>query len=174
MDEGRFGLKVGLKRRWCPRGVRPPWVVEDHFEWCWLYVAVEPTSGDSLWLLMPGVDRLCFEAFLVALARQVGDDTRVGLVLDGSGTHRAGTVRWPTGIGPLPLPPYSPELNPVELFFRHLHAVLSNRIFTDLAELEEAITVQARTFWDEPARVRQLAGFGWWLEGVTAILPPAA
>ncbi len=25
-DEGRFGLKVWLRRRWCPYGERPPWV----------------------------------------------------------------------------------------------------------------------------------------------------
>lgn len=45
LDEGRFGLKTWLRRRWCPRGVRPPWIVEEAYEWLWLYVAVEPTTG---------------------------------------------------------------------------------------------------------------------------------
>jgi len=31
-DEGRFGLRVGLRKRWCPRGVRPPWLVHDRYE----------------------------------------------------------------------------------------------------------------------------------------------
>jgi hypothetical protein len=46
MDEARFGLKSWHRRRWCPRGIRPPWVVEDRYEWLWLYAAVEPrTTG---------------------------------------------------------------------------------------------------------------------------------
>jgi transposase len=35
-DEGRFGLRVGLRKRWCPGGVRPPWIVHDRYEWLWL------------------------------------------------------------------------------------------------------------------------------------------
>jgi hypothetical protein len=172
-DEGRFGLKVWFRRRWCPYRVRPPWIVEDHYEWCWLYAAIEPATGDSFWLLMPGVDSDCLGAFLAAFAHHIGDQ-RVGLVLDGSGSHRGQAVAWPDGIVPLRLPPYSPELNPVELIFRSLRARLANRIFTDLAELEAAITASLRTFWEEPATLRQLTSFTWWLDGVADILPLAS
>jgi transposase len=169
-DEGRFGLKVWFRRRWCPVGVRPPWIVEDRYAWRWLYVAVEPHSGHSFCLLLPGVDSACLGAFLDAFARHV-DGQRIGLVLDGSGSHRARDVAWPAGIVPLTLPPYSPELNPAEQVFRHLRASLSNRIFDDLSELDAAIADTLSTFWDEPATLRQLTGFEWWLDGLESILP---
>lgn len=173
MDEGRFGLKVWFQRRWCPYRVRPPWIVADRYEWCWVYAAVEPATGDSFWALMPGVDSDCLQAFLDAFAQHVSDRC-VGLVLDGSGAHRAHAVDWPERVVPLPLPPYSPELNPVELIFRQLRARLSNRVFADLAELEEAITAALQPFWNEPTTLTRLTGFDWWLEGVHDILPIAS
>jgi hypothetical protein len=173
MDEGRFGLKVWFQRRWCPYRVRPVWEVQDRYDWCWLYAAVEPATGQSFWLLLPGVDSACLQAFLDAFAKHLGEQ-RVGLVLDGSGAHTAQTLAWPDEIVPLPLPPYSPELNPVELIFRQLRAALANRIFADLAALEAAITTALQPFWDEPASLHQLTGFAWWLDGVADILPLAS
>ena len=173
MDEGRFGLKVWFQRRWCPYRVRPAWVVEDRYEWCWLYAAIEPATGQSFFLLMPGVDSACLQVFLDAFAQQLGEQ-RVGLVLDGSGAHRAQALVWPDGIVPLRLPPYSPELNPAELIFRQLRAQLSNRIFADLAELEAAITTALQAFWDQPATLQRLTGFDWWLDGIHDILPVAS
>lgn len=175
-DEGRFGLKVWFQRRWCPRGVRPRWVVEDAYEWRWLYAAVEPTSGQSVFLLLPGVDRVCLQVFLDTLRHQTGT-ARIGVVLDGSGAHTAKDRVWPEGIVPLPLPPYSPELNPAEHIFQHLRSRLANQIFADLAALEEAIIAVLREFWDDPTILQHLTGFDWWLaafDEVDAIRTPAA
>jgi transposase len=94
---------------------------------------------------------------------------RVGLVLDGSGSHRA-ALAWPGHVAPVPLPPYSPELNPAEQVFRALRARLANRVFADLAELEGALTAQLRTFWDRPATLRRLTAYPWWTRA-TATLP---
>jgi hypothetical protein len=59
-DEGRVGLRVGLRGRWCPRGVRPPWVVHDRDEWLWRYAAVEPATGEAVFLLLPRVTKEWF------------------------------------------------------------------------------------------------------------------
>lgn len=163
-DEGRFGLRVGLRKRWCPRGVRPPWVVHDRYEWLWLYAAVEPATGQSVFLLLPRVTKEWFARFLAAFAREVGG-RRVGLVLDGSGAHRA-DIPWPDNLVPLPLPRYSPELNPAEQVFRVLRPKLANRIFPTLAELEAAITEHLRPYWDQPALVQRLTGYPWWTAAV--------
>jgi transposase len=167
-DEGRFGLKVWFQRRWYPFTVRPPWLVADRYEWRWLYVAVEPRTGQSFCLLLPTVDRACLQGFLDAFADHVAGQ-RVGLMLDGSGAHVAKALVWPESVVPLPLPPYSPELNPVELVFRHLRARLSNRIFADVPALEAALTTVLQDFWEEPARLQQLTGFDWWLRGLDDI-----
>jgi transposase len=159
-DEGRFGLRVGLRKRWCPCGVRPPWVVHDRYEWLWLYAAVEPVTGRSFFLLLPRVTKEWFERFLVSFAQAAGS-TRVGLVLDGSGSHRA-AIPWPQQVVPLPLPRYSPELNPAEQVFRVLRSQLANRIFATSAELEAAIAEHLQPYWDQPAAVQRLTGYAWW------------
>jgi hypothetical protein len=42
-DEARFGLINWHRRRYCPKGFRPPYVVRRSYEWTYLYAAVEPT-----------------------------------------------------------------------------------------------------------------------------------
>lgn len=159
-DEGRFGLRVGLRKRWCPRGVRPPWLVHDRYEWLWLYAAVEPATGQAFFLLLPRVTKEWFGQFLETFGHLVAG-ARVGLVLDGSGSHRA-AIAWPEHVVPLPLPRYSPELNPAEQLFRVLRPKLANRIFETLAELEATITDLLRPYWDQPSTVQQLTGYPWW------------
>ena len=51
---------------------------------------------------------------------------------------------------PLPLPRYSPELNPAEQVFRVLRPKLANRIFPTIDELEAAITAHLQPYWDQP------------------------
>jgi hypothetical protein len=141
-DEGRFGLKVWFRRRWCPYGVRPPWVYQDAYEWVWLYAAVEPVTGACFCLLLPRVTAECLQIFVDSFGEHVAE--QVGLV---------------------PLPPYSPELNPVERLFEHLRAKLANRVFGEVAELETAITEELHQFWEEPRLLRSLTGYSWWLQG---------
>ena len=70
-DEGRFGLKTWLRRRWCPLGERPPWIVQDEYEWLWLYAAVEPTTGTGVFLLLPTVEGQCLSLFLQHLRQEL-------------------------------------------------------------------------------------------------------
>lgn len=169
VDEARFGLRIALRRRWCPRGVRPPWLVDDQYKWLWLYTAVEPSTGRSFFLYLPGVTKEWFALFLAELSHEVGSQ-RATVVLDNASSHRA-HIPWPAQLTPLPLPSYSPELNPAEQVFRVLRAKLANRVFATLEELEAALTEQLQVFWDQPARLHQLTAYPWWLTGVDAIMP---
>lgn len=169
VDEARFGLRIDLHRRWCPHRVRPPWLVDDQYEWLWLYTAVEPSTGRCLFLYLPGVTKEWFALFLTALGREVTGE-RAAVVLDNASSHRA-KITWPTHLTPLPLPAYSPELNPAEQVFRVLRASLANRIFATLDALETALTEQLQGFWDQPARLHQLTAYPWWQQGVETITP---
>lgn len=171
MDEARFGLKVWHRRRWCPRGHRPPWQVEDRYEWVWLYAAVEPTSqkflrGESFCLYMPHLNGDCFEVFVQKL-RQAYPDDEIALVLDGAGAHRKNDLVWPEGIEAMQLPAYSPELNPAERWFEELRARLANRVFETTQAIEEALTDALRPFWEAPERLARLTGYGWWIENIS-------
>jgi transposase len=167
-DEARFGLKTWFRRRWCPLGVRPPWIVYERYEWLWLYAAVEPTSGESLCLYLPQLNGAWLTEFLKALRTAYPEDTLI-VVLDQAGSHVGETVAWPAGVAPLFVPPYSPELNPVERWFEPLRGTLSNTVFEELGALEAALTEALRPYWEDPAKLARLTGYPWWRKGVADI-----
>lgn len=169
-DEGRFGLKLWFRRRWCTVGHRPPWIVDDRYEWVWVYIAVTPQSGECCCLLLPHVDTICLNLFLATM-REEWPDERIGVVLDGSGTHRSDKVVWPEGMVPLSLPPYSPELDPAEQFFRYLRKRLANEIFATIEEMKDALTRELQRLWDHPKVVTRMTNYPWWRTGVKAITP---
>lgn len=82
---------------------------------------------------------------------------------------RSGKVEWPDGIEKLEFPRYSPELDPVERWFKELRDRLANRVFSMLDQLEEALTQELCQYWEEPSRLAQLTGYGWWLEAYNPI-----
>ena len=87
------------------------------------------------------------QAFLDAAARRLRRREHAVMILDGAGWHRSHKLRWPRRITPLFLPPYPPELNPVERlwhWFREHH--WSNRTYADeQALVAEAIRGTARS-----------------------------
>jgi hypothetical protein len=65
----------------------------------------------------------------------------------------------PSNIRLLPLPPYCPELNPVEGFGRLLKAPTANRLYDNLRQLEDHLIAIAWE-WTDPEKVRSLI-HGW-------------
>lgn len=167
-DEGRFGLKGWFRRCWCTVGHRPPWIVNDRYAWVWVYLAVEPATGTCACLLLPHVDTTCLNLFLESV-RTEWPDERIAVVLDGSGSHRGEKVVWPEGIVPLPLLPYSPELNPAEQVFRHLRKRLANDVFATLDDLRDTLTRELARWWDHPKVVTRMTNYPYWRDGVKSI-----
>ena len=60
------------------------------------------------------------------------------------------------------LPPYSPELNPVERWFEALRATLSNQLFATIDALDQALTQALQPYWEHTPRLVQLTRFTWW------------
>ncbi|CAA9392403.1 MAG: hypothetical protein AVDCRST_MAG64-1247 [uncultured Phycisphaerae bacterium] len=139
MDEARLGQQGTLTRVWAPRGSRPAAVKQTRYEWVYLYAAVEPSTGESVALLAPNVDTGTFNVFLRMLAAEVRAGEHVVLVMDRAGWHRSKALELPDCVTALLLPPYSPELNPVENLWHHLRSHhLSNRAYDDYDHLLDA------------------------------------
>ena len=49
-------------------GFRPPYVVRRSYKWTYLYAAVDPATGESFCLYLPGMDDGCLELFLKELS----------------------------------------------------------------------------------------------------------
>jgi transposase len=116
------------------------------------------------------VDTDCLN-LLLATMRDEWPEGRIGVVLDGSGSHRSEKVTWPEEIVPLPLPPYSPELDPAEQIFRHLRKRLANERFVTLDDLRDTLTRELQRLWAHPKVIVRMTNYPWWRAGVNAITP---
>jgi transposase len=167
-DEARFGLINWHRKRYCPKGFRPPYTVRRAYEWTYLYAAVDPTSGESFCLYLPRMDRGCLQTFLEELSEAYREHHLL-VVLDGAPSHRSEEIVCPENVSFLRLPAYSPELNPVERWFQEFRRALSNKIFETVELLQEALTKVLKPYWQEPVRLRSLAGFSWWVEAIESL-----
>ena len=139
MDEARFGQQGTLTRVWAPTGSRPTAVKQTRYEWVYLYAAVEPATGVSVALQAPYVNTATFNVFLEMLSEELGPKDHAVLVMDQAGWHKARALIVPENITILYLPPYSPELNPVERLWAYLRShYLANRAFDDYQHLLDA------------------------------------
>lgn len=145
---------------WAPRGSRPRAVKQTEYDWIYLYGAVNPCTGDSVALLAPTVNTFVMNQHLRMISEQVGPDVQVVLVLDQAGWHTAKALQIPENITVLPLPPYSPELNPIERLWAWLKShQLSNRIYADYNDLLDAGTVAWNTL--TPKRLCSICRTDW-------------
>jgi len=67
------------------------------------------------------------------------------------------------------LPPYSPELDPAERWFQEFRRKLSNRTFETVTLLQEALTQTLEPYWKNPALLKRLTGYSWWMEAVESL-----
>jgi transposase len=167
-DEARFGLINWHRRRYCPKGFRPPYIVRRSYEWTYLYAALEPTTGESFCLYLPGMDSWCLQSFLEELS-EAYPDHHLLVVLDGAPSHRSEEIVCPGNVDFLRLPAYSPELDPVERWFQEFRRELSNKAFETVELLQEALGQVLRPYWEDPSGLRGLTGFSWWVEAVNTL-----
>lgn len=77
--------------------------------------------------------------YLQELGKAYPDET-IWLILDGAGWHSSASLKKPSNIKLIALPPYSPELNPVERLWRWLRMnVCRNKHFKKIEEVEDAL-----------------------------------
>ena len=70
--------------------------------------------------MLPFADTAAMNLHLAEIAGTVAPGAHALLVLDGAGWHGGGGLVVPDNITLLTLPPYAPELNPVENVWQYL------------------------------------------------------
>lgn len=77
--------------------------------------------------------------FLKEMAKELNDAEAI-IVMDGAGWHKSADLKIPANIEIVYLPPYSPELNPVERLWLYIKQnIIKNKIYDSLIDLEEAV-----------------------------------
>lgn len=148
----RIGTRTDLGRRWMPPGVRPCGRQRIGYNYLYLYLAVKPFTGELFALFLPRLDKECFNLFIRERSRELSEKTL--MIVDGAGAHRLESENERVELSRLP--PYSPELNPVERFFEELRRELKFRVFETLDEAEEYVSEVLQKFLNDNERVKRL------------------
>ena len=144
-DEARVGQQGTLTRIWAERGTRPRAPRDTRYKWAYIFGAVCPERGATAALVMPNADTPAMSAHLGEISRTVAEGAHAIVVLDGAGWHGAKALCVPDNITLLPLPPYAPELNPIENVWAYLRA---NRLAISVFETYEDIVTRCCKAWN--------------------------
>lgn len=159
-DEGRFGLLSFTRRVWTLRGIKPVVPVHQRYQWCYVFAALECTSGQMQAAYWSNVDLEVTGSFLQQIAASDPQAEHV-IIYDGAGFHpKAGMHRLPKHVHVITLPPYSPELNPVEGLWDRLRDKVCNQVFDTLEELQEQLTKALHRYWSDCAQALSMV-HGW-------------
>jgi DDE superfamily endonuclease len=154
-DEHRIGLKPLLRRVWAPKGQRPVVTIHPRYRWRYLAGYVHPASGRTQWHLCSGNNVALFTRSLAAFAEQVGagPSKEILLVLDRAGWHMSQRITVPLHLHLVPLPPYTPELQPAERLWTYSNTPLLNVRAADLEELDTLQLDRCAALQTDPALV---------------------
>ena len=160
-DEARFGRISDVRRCWAPFPVRPLCRGMLTHEYTYAYGAVDVVSGELDSLILPHVNTDCTQIFLDEVAAR-HPAHHIIMVLDGAGWHRSATLKVPPNMRLLPLPPYAPELNPVEHLWDELREkYFHNKVFDSLDALEDQLSIGLNALEQDRPRVQSIVSWDW-------------
>ncbi len=138
-DEARFGQQGTITRVWALRGSRPRALRQTKYEWLYVIGSVCPHTGQSIGLLSPHINTEIMNIYLQQFSGELAADVHAVLVWDQAGFHKSGQLKVPDNVTIIPLPAYSPELNPVENLWHYFRShYWSNRTYADYDDLRHA------------------------------------
>jgi transposase len=163
----RYGLMSNFRRSWSRVGTRSVLPQKQGYENSYLFTALNPLTGNNFSLL--SFDEMSTQTeyvFLTELKKE-HPNQQIYVVMDNAPCHKPQNLHNIDGLSIIYLPPYSPELNPVERYFEEMRRATANQIFTTLEELENRLTIAINSWTDE--KVRQLTSYSWIREQVGGV-----
>lgn len=161
-DEARFGQQNTTTHIWALKGSRPRSVRQQQFESAYLYGAVCPATGATEAIIAPYAS----SEYMLEHLKLISEATEFGryalIIMDGAGWHQQKLTEGFDNLSILKLPPYSPELNPVEQVWQWLRQnELANRCFSGYDDIVEQCSIAWNHFIAEPERVIKLCSRSW-------------
>ena len=162
-DEARIGQKGGHAYIWAPIGSRPLMVRDNRHVSTYIFGAICPERGVGAAMIMPYANTEAMNAHLKEISTEVAPGAHAVLVCDGAGWHQRGErLVVPHNITLLPLPPYSPELNPMENVWAYLRQnKLCALVWNTYEEILDACQSAWRFLIDDPDRIRSIGIRQW-------------
>ena len=161
-DEMRVGQKNKLTYRWAKKGSRPAADHDQRTESAYIFGAICPERGTGAALVLPFCNTEAMSLHLAEMATEVAPGAHAIVILDQAGWHGAKTLAVPANITLLPLPPRSPELNPVENIWQFMRQNwLSNRVFKSFKDILDHCCHAWNTLIAQPWKIMSIALRDW-------------
>jgi len=156
------GQQGTLARIWARQGSRPRAPRDRGYTSAYIFGAVCPDRCIGAAVVMPEVNLEAMEAHLAEISRRVTAGAHAVLVLDGAAWHTSPKLRVPDNISLLPLPRYSPELNPVENVWEFLRAnFLSHRVWDGYDAIGDACCDAWNKLMRVPEQIASITARAW-------------
>ncbi len=161
-DEARFGQQNTTTRLWFEKGTRPRAVKQQQFEYAYLFGPVCPTKGNGEAIVAPWVNK----DIIIEHLKQISIVTEKGrhavVVMDSAGWHTEDIANELNNISVIKLPPYSPELNPVEQIWSWLRQrYLAYQFFTGYNDIIPKVCDAWNRFFNCSKRVTKICPRRW-------------
>ncbi len=161
-DEARIGQKNKITRRWAKRGTRPRAPHDQRTKWAYIFGAICPAEGKGAGLVMPWADTHAMAEPLKLISAEVALGAHAILIVDQAVWHTTSKLDVPENITLVPLPPRSPELNPVENLWQFIRQNwLSNRVFKSYDDIVALCCESWNNIIDQPWRIRSIGHRDW-------------
>ncbi|WP_347361141.1 IS630 family transposase [Vibrio vulnificus] len=161
-DEARFGQQNTTTRLWAERGSRPRVVKQQQFEYAYLFGSVCPARGIGEAMVVPWVNKNIMVEHLKQLSAVTEKGRHAVVIMDGAGWHTNDIAEPFDNVSIIKLPPYSPELNPIEQVWSWLRQhSLANQSFADYDYIVSKVCRAWNSFLECSARVRQMCSRRW-------------
>jgi putative transposase len=139
-DEAGFGRINKPRYCWCVKGMRPSVPCHHIREYRYTFGAVEPITGESFFLILPYSNTVCENIFLSHLSMKYPDDVII-IVMDKASWHTSKALHIPDNIEIIYLPPYTPEMNPIEQIWTEIRRRgFRNEIFPTLNKVIDRLS----------------------------------
>jgi hypothetical protein len=111
---------------------------------------------------MPAANAETMSLHLTAIGRKVAAGSHAALVLDGAGYHIAAALTIPENVTLVRLPPYAPELNPIENVWEYLRGnKLAITVFDDYDDIVDKTCDAWNFFEQDPNRIASITARTW-------------
>jgi transposase len=148
-DEGRFGTMTSIRRKWSLKGSKCEVKIKQGYKNFYVYSSLCPESGEIFSLYLPRVNTKMMNIYLEELSNYFSREKLI-LIMDCAGWHKSKDLKVPDNIEIEYLPPYSPELNPVERLWKWLkNNTIHNRIFEKLEDIMASLTDELKALTRE-------------------------
>jgi transposase len=161
-DEARVGQKNKITRRWAPRGTRPSAPRDQRTASAYIFGAICPAEGKGAGLVLPSCNSDAMARHLAEISLAVSPGAHALVLLDQAGWHVSKKLPVPGNITLVPLPPKSPELNPVENIWQFMRDNwLSNRIFKSYDDILDHCCFAWNKLIDMPWKIMSIGSREW-------------